>query len=117
MEVAICDRATVASNREVMGLRVPPFAFTEHGAVMLASVLNSERAIQVNVQIVRIFTRLREMVLDNKEILLKLEQLEKRTEKNSEDIKMIFTALRQLLNPDQAPRQQIGFQRKKAERS
>ena len=68
------------SNREVMGLRVPPFAFTEHGAVMLASVLNSERAIQVNVQIVRIFTRLREMVLDNKEILLKLEQLEKRTE-------------------------------------
>ena len=101
------------SNREVMGLRVPPFAFTEHGAVMLASVLNSERAIQVNIQIVRIFTRLREMVLDNKEILLKLEQLEKRTEKHSEDIKMIFTALRQLLDPEQPPREQIGFKTSK----
>lgn len=101
------------SNREVMGLRVPPFAFTEHGAVMLASVLNSERAIQVNIQIVRIFTRLREMVLDNKEILLKLEQLEKRTEKHSEDIEMIFTALRQLLDPEQPPREQIGFKTSK----
>lgn len=103
------------SNREVMGLRVPPFAFTEHGAVMLASVLNSEQAIQANIQIVRIFTRLREMILDNKEILLKLEQLETQTGKNSEDIKMIFTALRQLLNPDQPPREQIGFKRKKGD--
>lgn len=103
------------SNREVMGLRVPPFAFTEHGAVMLASVLNSEQAIQANIQIVRIFNRLREMILDNKEILLKLEQLETQTGRNSEDIKMIFTALRQLLNPDQPPRKQIGFKRKKGD--
>ncbi len=103
------------SNREVMGLRVPPFAFTEHGAVMLASVLNSQQAIQANIQIVRIFTRLREMILDNKEILLKIEQLETQTGRNSEDIKMIFTALRQLLNPDQPPRKQIGFKRKKGD--
>ena len=103
------------SNREVMGLRVPPFAFTEHGAVMLSSVLNSERAIQANIQIVRIFTRLREALLDNKEVLLKLEQLEKQTGKNSEDIKMIFTALRQLLTPERPPREQIGFKRKKGD--
>ena len=55
-----------------------PYAFTEHGVVMLASVLNSERAIEVNVQIVRIFTRMREMLLTHKDILLKLEQLERR---------------------------------------
>ena len=54
-----------------------PYAFTEYGVVMLASVLNSERAIEVNIQIVRVFTRLREMVLTHKDILLKLEQLEK----------------------------------------
>jgi hypothetical protein len=104
------------SNREVMGLRVPPFAFTEHGAVMLASVLNSNRAIQVNIQIVRIFTRLREVVLDNKEILLKLEQLERRTEKHNKDIEMIFTALRQLLDSEQSPREQIGFKTGKKSR-
>ena len=53
-----------------------PFVFTEHGAVMLASVLNSDRAIEVNIQIVRILTRMREMLLTNKDIWLKLEQLE-----------------------------------------
>ncbi len=55
-----------------------PFVFTEHGAVMLASVLNSDRAIEVNIQIVRIFTQIREMLLTNKDILLKLEQLERK---------------------------------------
>ena len=55
-----------------------PFAFTEHGAVMLASVLNSERSIEVNIQIVRIFTKMREMLLNYKDVLLKIEQLEKR---------------------------------------
>jgi len=53
-----------------------PYVFTEHGAVMLAGVLNSDRAIEVNIQIVRIFTKLREMLLTNKDILFKLEQLE-----------------------------------------
>ena len=104
--VAICDH--------LKGLKFSPtlpYAFTEHGAVMLAGVLNSNRAILVNIQIVRIFTGLREMLLTNKDILLKLEQLEKQTSRHDEDIQMIFSALKQLLNPPQLPRRRIGFRR------
>lgn len=86
-----------------------PFVFTEHGAVMLASVLNSERAIEVNVQIVRIFTRMRELLLTNKDILLKLEQLERKAVKQDDDIKLIFDYLRELLNPKTEPLRKIGF--------
>lgn len=86
-----------------------PFVFTEHGAVMLASVLNSDRAIEVNIQIVRIFTQIREMLLTNKDILLKIEQLEKKATRHDEDIQMIFEALKKLLNPPLEPRQRIGF--------
>ena len=86
-----------------------PYAFTEYGVVMLASVLNSERAIEVNIQIVRVFTRLREMVLTHKDILLKLEQLEKQVVNNSGDIQIIFTALNELLEQPNPSRKQIGF--------
>lgn len=88
-----------------------PYVFTEHGAVMLAGVLNSNRAIEANIQIVRIFTRMREMLLTNKEILLKLEQLEKKVGDHDGNIQMIFMALKQLLNPPQEPRRRIGFRR------
>jgi len=88
-----------------------PFAFTEHGAVMLASVLNSDRAIEVNIQIVRIFTQIREMLLTNKDILLKLEQLEKKATGHDAEIQLIFEALRKLLNKPQEPRRRIGFRR------
>ena len=88
-----------------------PYAFTEHGAVMLASVLNSDRAIEANIQIVRVFTRIREMLLTNKDILLKLEQLERKVTGHDENIQMIFGALRKLLNPPQPPRRRIGFRR------
>ena len=86
-----------------------PFVFTVHGAVMLASVLNSDRAIEVNIQIVRIFTRIHEMLLTNKDILLKVEQLEKKVSGHNDDIKLIFNVLKKLLNPPQEPRQRIGF--------
>ena len=86
-----------------------PFAFTEHGAVMLASVLNSDRAIEVNIQIVRIFTQIREMLLMNKDFLLKVEQLEKKVISHDEDIKNIFQALKRLINPPQEPRKRLGF--------
>jgi hypothetical protein len=79
---------------------------------MLSCILNSERAIAVNIQIIRIFARLRAMVLTHKDILLKLEQLERKVTAHDEDIKMIFDALKQLLNPPQEPRPKIGFRRK-----
>jgi DnaJ-domain-containing protein 1 len=86
-----------------------PLAFTEHGAVMLASILNSERAIKVNIQIVRIFAQLREMILTHKDILLKLEQLEKLGVKNNEEIQYIFNVLKKLLQQHTEPRKRIGF--------
>ena len=99
----------VISNKEKLGLRKPPLAFTEQGVAMLSSVLNSETAIEVNIQIIRIFTRMRELLLTHKDILLKLEQLEKQGVQNSQDIQMIFAALKELLNPTTPPRQMIGF--------
>jgi len=89
-----------------------PYVFTEYGAVMLAGVLNSDRAIEVNIQIVRIFTQMREMLMTNQEILLKLEQLENQTFRNTDDIQVIFDYLKKLLTPaEQANRQRIGFKR------
>ncbi len=79
---------------------------------MLASVLNSERAIAVNIQIVRIFNRMREMLLNYKDVLLKLEQLEKQTLQNTEDIQMVFEYIKQLIiPPEQSARARIGFRR------
>jgi hypothetical protein len=92
------------------GRRKLPSAFTEHGVLMLSSVLNSERAISVNIQIMRIYTKMREMLMTNQEILLKLEQLERQTIQNSDDIQVVFAHLKRLLiPPEQANRQRIGF--------
>jgi hypothetical protein len=99
----------VTSKSDRMGLRYAPFCFTEQGVAMLSSVLNSDRAIEVNIRIIRIFTRLREMLLTHKDILLKLELLEKQVIQNSDEIQLIFNALKQLLNPPQESRKQIGF--------
>jgi len=94
------------------GRRVAPYAFTEHGVLMLSSVLNSERAINVNIQIMRIYTKMRELLLTHKDILLKLEQLERQTLQNADDIQVVFDHLRQLLMPpEQANRRRIGFRR------
>ena len=78
-----------SSNSEVMGLRYHPFCFTEQGVTMLFCILNSERAIAVNIQIIRIFTKMRELLLTNKEVLLQLEMLEKQVLKNKIDIQSI----------------------------
>ena len=95
------------------GTRKPPFAFTEQGVAMLSGVLSSDTAIEVNLRIIRIFARLREMLLSHTDLLLKLEQMEKQVVQNSDDIKMIFSALKQLFQPPREPRKRIGFRRKK----
>ena len=101
------------------GIRKIPLAFTEQGVAQLSSVLNSETAIEVNIQIIRIFTRMRELLLTHKDILLKLEQMEKKMikqggklQKHDQDIRLIFEYLRQLLNPPPEPRPRVGFRRK-----
>ena len=106
----------VTSNSNKMGLRKLPFVFTEQGVAMLSSVLNSKTAIQVNIQIIRVFTKMREMLITNKDILLKLEQLEnktihsdKRLSKHESEIQLIFKAIKQLLEKPEMPRKKIGF--------
>lgn len=93
------------------GTRKMPNAFTEQGVAMLSGVLNSDVAIEVNIRIIRIFTRLREMLLTHKDILLKMEELEKKTLANNDDIQLIFEALKQLLHTPDSPRKRIGFRR------
>ena len=91
------------------GQRYLPYAFTESGVAMLSSILSSELAIKVNIQIIRLFTRMREMVLTNKDILLKLEEVERKLDSHDNDIDQIFGYLKELLNPPQPPRRRIGF--------
>ena len=82
---------------------------------MLSCILNSKRAINTNIRIIRVFTKMREMLITHKDILLKLEQFEKQVIKNSDDIQLIFEALKHFLNPLQIPRKQIGYKRKNQE--
>lgn len=92
------------------GVRYLPNVFTEQGVAMLSSVLNSEIAVQVNIRIIRIFTRMRELLLTHKDILLKLEQLEKQTLHNTEDIRLVFEYLKKLLTPEpEKSRKRIGY--------
>ena len=105
------SQIVTSNDSNKMGLRYAPFCFTEQGVTMLSCILNSERAILINIQIIRIFTKLREMIVAHKDILLKLEQLERKVTNHDENIQMIFKALKQLLNPAQPPRRRIGFRR------
>jgi len=91
------------------GRRKLPFAFSEQGVAMLSSVLNSSIAINVNIRIIRVFTKMREIMFTNKDVLLKLEQLEKEVTKNKHDVTLIFQALKQLLKKPVEKRRMIGF--------
>ena len=98
------------------GIRKLPYAFTEHGVLMLSSVLNSDRAIKVNIQIMRIYTRIRQMLILHKDILIRLEKIEYKLAGHDDSILLIFEYLRQL---EQAKQQEdelkernwIGFKR------
>lgn len=94
------------------GRRKLPMAFTEQGVSMLSGVLNSETAIRVHIQIIRVFTRMRAMLLTHKDILLQLEKIEKKLTGHDEDIALVFQYLKQLLNPSQPVRRKVGFRRK-----
>lgn len=104
--VAKCDHLKALKFSHTL-----PNAFTEHGAVMLASVLNSDIAVKVNVQIIRIFIQMREMLLSHKDVLLKLEIIEKQVISHDEQIKLIFEYLKELLSKPNPPRELIGFKR------
>jgi len=86
-----------------------PYAFTEQGVAMLSSVLNSERAIQVNIGIMRVFVKIRQIVSHHKELAHKLSQLEGKVEKHDKEISAIFEAIHQLMAIPEKPRRRIGF--------
>jgi phage regulator Rha-like protein len=92
--------------------KYPPYAFTEHGILMLSSVLRSERADKVNMLIIDTFVKLNEMLLTHKDILLKLEEMEKRVAGQDEKVLMIFNYLKQFIKEQETPRKQIGFKQK-----
>jgi hypothetical protein len=91
------------------GHRKLPFVFTEQGVAMLSSVLHSDRAIDVNIVIMRAFVKLRDILATHKELVHKLEELERKYETHDKQIKSIFDAIRQLMLPPEKPKRQIGF--------
>ncbi|MEQ1675216.1 MAG: ORF6N domain-containing protein [Chitinophagaceae bacterium] len=101
----------ISKNEGRGGARRPPYAFTEQGVAMLSSVLNNETAIRVNIQIIRVFTKMRELLLTHKDILLQLEKIERKLTRHDDDIALIFQYLKQLLSPPETPRNRIGFKR------
>jgi len=92
------------------GTRKKPFVFTEQGVAMLSSVLRSERAVQVNIEIMRAFVKLREIISTHKELAQKLKELEYKIESHDEQITAIFDAINQLLTPSPPPARKIGFE-------
>lgn len=93
------------------GRRTAPFVFTEHGVLMLSSVLNSDKAIDINVQIIRIFTKMREMLLTNKDILLQLEEMRKSVAGQDDRIDMIYNYLKQFIQQQKTPRKEVGYKK------
>lgn len=92
-----------------MGLRKPPFAFTEHGAVMLASVLRSPAAVSASIQIVRAFNQLRKAALAHRDLALALENLSRKVSGHEEQFKIVFETLGRLIEGPPEPRKKIGF--------
>ena len=99
----------VTSNSGRGGRRYQPYAFTEQGVAMLSSVLRSPRAIAVNIEIMRAFVRLREMIATNKELAKKFEELERRIDTHDQAIAGILQAIRQLMSPHEPKKRPIGF--------
>jgi len=94
------------------GNRKPPFVFTEHGVLMLSSVLNSEKAIQTNIQIMRIFTKVRQMLLDTTEMKLDIVQIQKKLENQGKNIELVFSYLDELTEKkEEKPRTKIGYKK------
>ena len=103
--VTICDHLSNLKYSPYL-----PYVFTEHGAVMMASVLNSERAIIVSVYVARAFIRLRKMISSNKEMVFKLNKIEQKVETHDKAIAHLINTIRKLMTPQKIPRKKIGFQ-------
>jgi len=103
-------RSQIVTSKKRWGeRRYPPYVFTDHGAIMLAGVLNSKRAIEISILVVRAFVRLREILKIDKEIASKMTQLERKLTGHDNDIKIIFNAIKQLIKTSSPSKRKIGF--------
>jgi len=93
------------------GTRKPPYAFTEQGVAMLSGILSSNRAINVNIQIMRIFTKIRKVLVDNLNVKLEIEEIKKKLKNQDKNIELVFTYLDELLEKQEnpIPKKQIGY--------
>lgn len=110
-ELEIWRSQFATSNEDKKGLRYAPFCFTEQGVTMLSCVLNSERAIEVNIRIIRVFTKIREMLTDNLSIKLEIEEIKKKLTNHSKNIELVFNYLDELIDKkdNEKPRKEIGY--------
>ncbi len=99
------------SNSDRMGLRYAPMAFTEHGVLMLSSVLNSKKAINVNIQIMRIFTRVKQMLTETMSLKIEIEEIRQKLQNQDKNIELVFSYLDELITKQEnpVPRKRIGF--------
>jgi hypothetical protein len=109
-EVKILRSQNVISSPGHGGARYRPYAFTEHGVIMAATVLNSDRAIEMSVFVVMAFVRMRRALTNNRQVLAKLVEVERRLESHDTDIQDVMEAIRELINPPDPPRRRIGFE-------
>jgi hypothetical protein len=109
-ELKILRSQNVISSERHGGARYRPYAFTEHGAIMAATVLNSERAIEMSVFVVLAFVRMRRAIVGNRHILTKLAELEHHLKNHDADIQDLMDALRELMSPEEPNRRRIGFE-------
>jgi phage regulator Rha-like protein len=103
------SRSQFVTLKRGFNIKYRPFAFTEQGVAMLSSVLNSERAMEVNISIMRTFVRLREYLLTHKELAEKLKELEEKVVRHDEKIVVVFEAIQQLMEEPEKPKREIGF--------
>jgi len=103
----------VTSNSDKMGLRYSPMAFTEHGVLMLSSVLNSEQAVKVNIHIIRVFTKMRDYLINNLNLSLEIELIKKKLTNQDKNIELVFSYLDELIDKqdNKVERTKIGFKK------
>lgn len=99
----------VISKSDQKGLRYAPFCFTEQGVAQLSSVLTSNSAIAVNIQIIRLFTKMRKLLLTHKDLLIEMEEIRKKVTNQDDKIELIFDYLKQFIQNKETPREKIGF--------
>ena len=111
-ESEIFSRSQNVTLKQGQNIKYMPFVFTEHGVLMLSSVLRSKQANDVNISIMRVYTKMKEQLVFDKDILLKIEKLEKTTDKNNKDIEVIFSYLKKLIEqPKKEKTSRIGFKK------